>query len=90
MFKLRYFKVWKEDGHETEVSKDEALESLLSIYKDSDMTRDFLTVVNRIHGVYWDMEVREDHGNTAVVLIPGLWNMTPAGVHYDDNGKRIK
>ena len=89
MFKLRYFKVWKEDGRTEEVSKEQALDALLTVYKDNDMTRDFLTVVNRIHGVYWDMEVKEDHGSTSVVLIPGLWNMIPVGARYDDNGMRI-
>jgi len=90
MSKLRYFKVWKEDGHETEVSKEEALEALLAIYKDNDMTRDMLTIVNRISGIYWDMEVKEDHGGIFMVLMPGYPNnQVPAGIRYDDNGMRI-
>ena len=90
MSKLRYFMRWKEDGQETEVSKEEALEALLTIYKDTDVTRDMLTLPNRIQGVYWDMVVKRECDGTFMVLIPGLWNQTPVGVRYDDNGMRIK
>ena len=74
-----------------EITRDEAYQTLLTTWKDSDMTRDMLTIVNRIECRYSTVEVvykRED--GVVKTLIPGLRNLLPMGVEYGDDCNRIK
>lgn len=68
------------------ITREEALETLLSTYRDCDMTRDMLTVPNRIKTPYCDIYVI---GNGLTVMA-GLYNVVPDGVKYDKDGNRIE
>ena len=69
-----------------EITYEEALDIVLGTYADTDMTRDMLTIPNRINCLFSTIEVKD--GN--IVLMAGLENMLPMDVEYDDHGKRIK
>lgn len=90
---LRYFKTYLGESEAKEISYDDALSVLLGTWKDSDMTRDMLSIVNRIQNRFSTIDVKEyddefpDHPK---VLMAGLYNMLPLGVEYDDNCNRIQ
>ena len=90
MAKLFYFKQTKPDGRRMQVTYDEAYNSLLGTYRDSDMTRDMLTIPNNIICRYSTIYV-EDHSNPKmpIVLMSGLFNQLPMEYEYDDDGNRI-
>lgn len=91
MSTLRFYKHRHTDGTVKEINYDEALDMLLTVYKDSDMTRDFLTIPNRIRiSSFSDIVVKDDRGNGEIVcLMAGYYNALPDGVQYDDNCNRI-
>ena len=87
---LKFFR--KRDGEDREeVTYEEALKSLLTTYKDNDLTRDMLTVVNRILYRYGTISV-EDHISPIdhLVYMAGYFNASPEGVEYDDDGNRVR
>lgn len=85
---LKYFR--NVDGNRQEISYDEALNILLGTWKDNDMTRDMLTIPNRIQCMFSYVDV-EDHkgGNEIMVLMAGCYNILPPDVTYDDNGMHV-
>ena len=75
--------------YKKELTYDEALDTMLSTWKDNDMTRDMLSIVNSIQLKlgFW-LQVSKDDKWGKRVLMEGLWNMLPDGVAYDENGNR--
>lgn len=79
------------DGWET-ITREQALDTLLGTWKDNDMTRDMLTIPNRIQCMYSVISVRVEDDKepwNSRVLMAGLWNMLPMWVEYDEDGNRI-
>lgn len=72
------------------VSRDEAYNTLLTTWKDSDMTRDMLTLVNRIECRRSTVEV-VDIGEDGIVktVAPGLFNLLPFDAEYGIDCNRI-
>lgn len=87
---LKYYKRMKDEDKREEISHDEALNVLFGSFRDNDMTRDMLTIPNRIICQFSEIEVVDDRGNNDIrVLMAGLCNMLPMDTAYDDNGMRI-
>ena len=89
--KLTYtLHAYDDSNYKKELSYDEALDAMLSSYKDNDMTRDMLSTPNniRLNFGFWLQVSEEVDEHTKKVLMAGLWNMLPNGVGYDDNGNR--
>ena len=84
---LRYYRRYKDQYAEEEVTKEEALTTLLSTYKDNDMTRDMLTIQNYIECRF--AFIRVDDPEIAMKPMPGLWNLLPENNRYDRNGNRL-
>lgn len=82
---MKYFLIRKWNEPTKEVSYDKALDVVLGTYKDCDITRDMLTIANNIDCRYSVVQVVDDDGTA---LMSGLYNFTPNGVEYDDNGNR--
>jgi len=88
---LKYFRKRHDEAEYTEVSYEEALHSLLTTFKDNDITRDWLTVANYLPYRFGVISVHECYGNGyEMTLMAGLSHMSPMGAEYDDNGNRIK
>ena len=74
-----------------DITYEEAYDTLLTTFKDSDMTRDMLTIVNRIECRFSTVEVRDVREDGSVkTLIAGLHNLFPMDAEYDDNCNRVK
>lgn len=84
---LKYYRRYNGDQIESEVTKEEALTTLLSTYRDNDMTRDMLTVQNYIKCRF--AFIRVDDPDAKTKPMPGLWNLLPEDACYDDNGNRL-
>ena len=87
---LKYEKHFKDGSGSFEITYEEALKTVLGTYRDCDITRDMLTIVNTINTRYswiYVSEVTDD--GMEMCLMPGLFNFTPEGVRYDDDGNRI-
>lgn len=86
---LKFF-VYHEPDDKHEVTREEAIRSLLSTFRDSDLTHDWLTVVNRIPYRFGTITVEDaEAGRPNKVLMPGLAYQVPAGSEYDGQGNRI-
>ena len=84
---LRYYKRFKGEDTEKEITREDALRTLLGTYRDNDMTRDMLTVQNYIETRF--SFIRVDDPENPLKPMPGLWNILPDGVEYDeDTGMR--
>lgn len=79
---LRYYKKFKGDAAEKEITRLEAFETLLGTYRNNDMTRDMLDVQNYIETRY--SYIRVDDPDNPLKPMPGLWNLLPDGVEYDE------
>lgn len=79
---MKYFRRAKDEESRTEITYDEALNILLGTWKDSDMTRDMLTIPNNIECTFSNVYVQSDDG---IVCMAGLWNMIP-DIEYDEDG----
>lgn len=86
---LRYYKTMHGEKQKEEISYEKALNILLGSFRDNDMTRDMLTIANRIQCMYSTIEVVEVDGNREFVLMAGLYNQLPMDIKYDDNGNHI-
>lgn len=86
---LKYFKRYYDKEERKEITYDEALDTLLTTYRDNDMTRDMLSTVNNIQCRFSTVYVEDHSTKIPMVLMSGLWNMLPDGIEYDDNGNRI-
>jgi len=82
---LKYLKQFKGQENWEEISHDAALATLLTTFKDSDMTRDMLTIPNWIPCRFSTIQVRDDNR----VAMPGLTCLLPMGYEYDESGNRI-
>lgn len=91
MTELKYYKQFHDKpGERKEISYDEALNTLLTTYRDNDMTRDMLTTANRIDCRFSVVDVEEiTEDGMRMVLMAGLRNMLPMGTEYDEDGNRI-
>ena len=79
-----YIKVSKLDNSKKVISAKEAIDDLLSVYKDNDMSRDMLTIPNRIDLRTSILEVAVDGDR----LVEEGMNLLPEEFCYDDNGNR--
>lgn len=73
--------------HGTEISYEKALDICLGTWRDNDMTRDMLSIPNRISCQWGYITTMSDEG---MVLMAGMWNMLPMGIKYDKAGNHIK
>ena len=93
MKELRFYKQFHGELARPEISYEEALGTLLTTYKDNDMTRDLLTVPNNIQCRFSTIYVEEydtEHPNyPPVVYMAGCFNNLPDH-RYDDDGRRIE
>lgn len=91
MRRLVYEKKSHTDGQSKEITYNEALDLLLTIYRDNDMTRDMLTIPNRIRLRYSEIVVKavDDEYPIPIVAMAGYYNLLPDDVEYDDDGNRI-
>ena len=74
----------------TEITFEKALEIVLGTYKDNDMTRDMLTIPNRIRCRFSEISVEDctdEHNHK--VLMAGMYNALPIDTYYDEDGNRI-
>lgn len=79
---LKYYKQYKDEGQEFEVTYEEALRTLLGTWRDTDLTRDMLTIQNNIECMCsW---IRVDDPDDPLVPMPGLMNLYPDGAVYDE------
>ena len=83
---MKYFRVDYVTGEKKEISYEQALDIMLTTWKDTEMTRDMLSIGNCIQCRFSTVRVLTDDGMTAM---PGLYNLLPMGAEYDDNGNRI-
>ena len=74
-----------EDGEE--VTYDDALKSLLTVWRDCDMIRDFLTIPNVIPCRFSTIRVVDP--DSTMMPAPGAVYLVPDGAEYDDSGKRV-
>lgn len=88
MTNLKYRKQYIGKSEWTDITYEDALYTLLGAWRDCDMTRDMLSIVNRIRCMYATIEVYEDDNGITKVLMAGLCNLVPMDVEYDDNGNR--
>ena len=73
------------------ISYEKALDILLGTYKDSDMTRDMLTIPNRIHCHFSEVIVIDFISDIEIIApADGEYNLLPKGIAYDDDCNRIK
>ena len=86
---LRYFKRYHGKEERKEITYDEALDTLLTTYRDNEMTRDMLSIPNNIQCRFSTVYVEDHSGKMPMVLMSGLFNMLPDDVEYDDSGNRI-
>ena len=88
---LRYYKQYHGEDDIKEITYEEALNTLLTTWKDNDMTRDMLTIPNRIWCRYSYITI-EDYKNETdrTVLMAGMENILPMGIDYDNNGNHIQ
>lgn len=87
---MKYYK--RTNGVNTlkvEITHEEALRTLLSTYRDNDMTRDMLTIPNNILCRYSTVYVEDDSSGMTMVLMSGLFNQLPMNTDYDEDGNRI-
>lgn len=90
---LKFFKRYYDKVSDmVEITKEEAKATLLTTYRDNDMTDDMLTIPNVIQCRCSEVVVKdvdETGRRPARVLMPGLYNVLPMNNVYDDNGMRI-
>lgn len=89
MGELFYFKQYKDGRERIAIDYPTALDTLLTTYRDNDMTRDMLTIPNRIMCIFSTVEVEEKVDGKNRVLMAGLCNMLPMDVEYDENNNHI-
>lgn len=86
---MLYFKQYKTREARKQITEEEALKTLLSTYHDNDMTRDMLTIPNRIACVFSTVEVEDDSTTPHMVAAAGVYNLLPMDAVYDDDGNRV-
>ena len=86
---MKYYKHYHESPRRepVEVAYSDALRSVLGTYRDNDMSRDMLTIVNRIQCRFCDVLVKDEH-KPELTLMPGYYNTLPMQYRYDEDGNR--
>lgn len=83
------FEKVRPSGERVTITREEALEDVLSVYKDDDMTRDMLLIPNHILTPMYSIDVvMIDPDGRRVTSQPGAVNLLPP-FQYDDDGNRI-
>ena len=90
---MKYYKHYYESPRKdpVEVSCEEALRTVLGVYRDCDMSRDMLTVTNRIRTKFCDVLVEDETkavNGKCLVLMAGYYNALPMQYRYDEDGNR--
>lgn len=80
---MKYYRVTEESRNEIPYSK--ALDIMLGSWKDNDMTRDMLSIPNKIRCQFSVIEVEDDNGR-----IGDDWNNIPNDVAYNIDGNRME
>lgn len=87
---LKYYRIDKQNCTREEINYSRALFILLGSWKDNDMTRDMLTIPNRIHCIFSIIEVEDyQDDNNIMVLMAGMCNMLPMNIDYDEEGNHL-
>lgn len=87
---LKYYRIDKQKSIKYEINYARSLLILLGSFRDNDMTRDMLTIPNRIQCRFSIIEV-EDHqeDGSIMVLMAGMYNMLPMNIDYDEHGNHL-
>ena len=86
---MKYYKKFANEER-FEIDYDTALETLLTTYRNNDMTRDMLTIPNNIQCRFSTVYVEDDSNpKMPMVLMAGLFNQLPMDTEYDEDGNRI-
>ena len=73
-----------------EIDYSEALSILYTTFDKTDMSRDLLSIPNRIKCKEYELIVVDTVDRCfETVVRPGLWNLTPPGRYYDEKGKCV-
>ena len=86
---LRYLKQFKGENEWNEITKDDALRTVIGSYRDCDMTRDFLEGPNYIPCLFSTISVQKVTEHGVLVPMAGMQCVAPDGAEYDDCGNRI-
>ena len=79
---LKYYKRMKDSDAWKEITYDEALHTLLGTWRDTDLTRDMLTIQNMIECMFsW---IKVDDPDSTLKPMPGLFNRYPEDAVYDE------
>lgn len=79
---MKYYKRMKDSDEWSEVSHDDALRTLLGTWRDTDLTRDMLTIPNMIECMCSWIKVKDP--DSTMTPMPGLFNLYPDGAEYDE------
>lgn len=87
---LKYYRTAKGSDLNEEITYEKALDIVLGSYRNNDMSRDMLTLPNRIPCQFSDVIV-EDHKENGMVMVlkVGMYGALPDGIDYDDAGNRL-
>ena len=88
-FTLKYYKQNVDSDEKREITYEEALNTLLTTYRDNDMTRDMLTLANEIPCRFSTVYVKEINEYGTMVPMAGLRSLLPMDAEYDDDGNRL-
>ncbi len=87
---LEYIKYPKDGTEKRNISMSEALEVVYGSYGDTDMSRDMLSIPNRIPCRFSEIEVvGVTDGGHKLVPMAGLEFLVPDGAEYDEKGNRL-
>ena len=89
MKKLMFIKYPKDGSEKREITISEALEVVFGSYGDTDMSRDMLSIPNRIPCRFSVIEVADVTNGHKLVPMAGLEFLVPDGAEYDENGNRL-
>lgn len=79
---MKYYKRYKDKDEWNEITYDEALRTLLGTWRDTDLTRDMLTIQNMIECMFsW---IKVDDPDSKLKPMPGLFNLYPDDARYDE------
>jgi hypothetical protein len=86
---MKYFRYDYVTGKREEISFRKAHEILLTTFRDNEMTLDMLTIPNRIECRFSRVDVEDHTTGIPRVAMPGMYNLLPNDIEYDNNGNRV-
>lgn len=88
---MKFYRVDYATEERKEITREKALDIVLGTFRDCDMTRDMLTLPNRIKCQYSQIDVESvDEAGRVMVAMPGCYNLVPIDARYDEEtGERF-